>query len=499
MRKWLALLGVVVLVLTLVVGVKTLTMPSRQIAATAVKPVAVDAAAASERLAGAVRLKTIASATDVDANAGEFLALHAHLQASFPKAHAVLRREAVGKYGLLYTWTGSDAQAAPVALMAHQDVVPVAPGTEGDWQVAAFSGTQKDGFIWGRGAWDDKGNLMSIMEAVELRVAAGFQPRQTIYLAFGQDEELGGERGAREIARLLKERGVRLRFAVDEGMLITEGAIKGLEKPAALIGVAEKGFLTVELVATATPGHSSMPPVVAGTSAIGMLSAALARLEKEQMPLEIRGVARETFETLAPEMSGLNRVLLSNLWLFRPLVESQLKTMPSANASLRTTTALTVLKAGQAENVLPGRATALVNFRLLPGDSSDAVVDHVVRTIANPAIRVERLSPFTEASRVAATDSSGYRAIARTLSELHPDFVVAPALMIGGTDSRHFDGVAANVYKFSPVRASPEDLKRFHGTNERISTANYVEMIQFYHQLIGNASSADTSQDRSLP
>jgi len=446
MRKWLALLGGVVLALALVVGVKTVTMPSRQVAATAVKPVAVDVAAASERLAAAVRLKTIASATDVDANAGEFLALQAHLQASFPKAHAVLRRELIGKYGLLYTWAGSDAQAAPIALMAHQDVVPVAPGTEGDWEVAPFSGTQKDGFVWGRGAWDDKGNLMSIMEAVEMRVGAGFQPRQTIYLAFGQDEEVGGERGARRIAALLKERGIRLRFAIDEGMLITEGAIAGLAKPAALIGVAEKGFLTVELVATATPGHSSMPPVVAGTSAIGMLGAALARLETDQMPLEIRGVARETFESLAPEMGGLNRVLLSNLWLFRPLVESQLKTMASANASLRTTTALTVVNAGQAENVLPGRATALVNFRLLPGDTSDAVVDHVVRTIANPAIRVGRLPTGSEASRVAATDAPGYRAIARTLAELHPDIVVAPALMIGATDSRHFDGVAANVY-----------------------------------------------------
>jgi len=498
MRKWLALLGGVVLALALAVGVKTVTMPSRQVAATAVKPVAVDVAAASERLAGAVRLKTVASATDVDANAGEFLALQAHLQASFPKTHAVLRREVIGKYGLLYSWAGSDAQAGPIALMAHQDVVPVAPGTEGDWQVAPFSGALKDGFVWGRGAWDDKGNLMSIMEAVEMRVAAGFQPRQTIYLAFGQDEEVGGERGARRIAALLKERGIRLRFAIDEGMLITEGAIAGLAKPAALIGVAEKGFLTVELVATATPGHSSMPPVVAGTSAIGMLGTALARLETEQMPLEIRGVARETFETLAPEMGGLNRVLLSNLWLFRPLVESQLKTMASANASLRTTTALTVVNAGQAENVLPGRATALVNFRLLPGDTSDAVVDHVVRSIGNPAIRVGRLPTGSEASRVAATDAPGYSAISRTLAELHPDIVVAPALMIGATDSRHFDSVAANVYKFSPVRASAEDLKRFHGTNERISTANYVEMIQFYHQLIGNAS-ADISQDRSLP
>jgi carboxypeptidase PM20D1 len=499
MRKWLALSGGVVLALALVVGANTVMMPSRQVTATAVKPVAVDAAAVSERLAAAVRLKTVASATDVDANAGEFLALQAHLQASFPKAHAVLRREVIGKYGLLYTWTGSDPQAPPIALMAHQDVVPIAPGTEGDWEVAPFSGVQKDGFVWGRGAWDDKGNLMSIMEAVELRVAAGFQPRQTIYLVFGQDEEIGGERGALQIARLIKERGIRLRFVLDEGMLITEGAIKGIDRPAALIGVAEKGVLTVRLVANATPGHSSMPPVVAGTSAIGMLSAALARLENDQMPLEIRGVARETFESLAPEMGGLNRVLLSNLWLFRPLVESQLKNAPSTNASFRTTTALTVVNAGQAENVLPGRATALVNFRLLPGDTSDAVVEHVVKTVANPSIRIERLPVYAEASRVAATDAPGYRAIGRTMGELHPEIVVAPGLMIGATDSRHFDLVAANVYKFSPMRARLEDLKRFHGTNERISTANYVELIQFYHQLIGNASSADTSADRSIP
>jgi carboxypeptidase PM20D1 len=499
MRKWLALAAGVVIALVLAVGAKTALTPSRQLSITPAAPVAVDGVAASQRLAAAVRFKTIASATDVDANATEFLALQAHLQASFPKAHAVLKREVIGKYGLLYTWVGSDAQAAPIALMAHQDVVPVAPGTEADWQVAPFDGALKDGFVWGRGAWDDKGNLMSIMEAVELRVAAGFQPRRTVYLAFGQDEEVGGERGAVQIARLLKERSVRLQFVLDEGMLIAEGALQGLARPAAIIGVAEKGYLTLQLVASATPGHSSMPPPEAGRSAIGMLSAALAKLEKTQMPLEIRGVARDFFETVAPEMNGLNRVLLSNLWLTRPLVESQLKKMASANATLRTTTALTVVNGGGAENALPGRATALVNFRLLPGDRSEAVVAHVVATIADPQIQVEKIVGASEASKVAATDAPGYRLIERTLRQLHPEVVVAPGLMIGATDSRHFDAVADNVYKFSPVRARPEDLPRFHGTNERISIANYVEMIQFYHQLIGNASSADTSQDRSIP
>jgi carboxypeptidase PM20D1 len=490
MRKLLALLGVVVLALIAAVGAKTLLTPSRQLAVVAASPVKVDAAAATARLAAAVRLKTIASPDNADANAGEFSGLHALLQTSFPKAHAVLRREVVGTYGLVYTWPGSDPKAAAIGLMAHQDVVPIAPGTEGDWQQAPFSGALKDGFVWGRGSWDDKGNLMSIMEAVELLAASGFQPRQTIYLIFGQDEELGGTRGAAQIAKLFKQRGIHLQFVLDEGLLITDGLLGGLDKPAALIGVAEKGYLSLLLTASATPGHSSMPPPQAETSAIGMLSAGLARLEDQQMPLAVRGLSKEMFETLAPEMSGLNRVFLSNLWLFKPLVEQQLKKAAGTNATLRTTTALTIVNAGNADNVLPGRANATVNFRLLPGDSSDAVLAHAADAVKNPAIRIEKAPGFSEASKVAATDAAGYALINKTLRQLHPDVIVAPGLMIGATDSRWFDGVADNVYKFSPVRAKPEDLKRFHGTNERISSENYVELIQFYHQLISNTQPA---------
>ena len=489
MRKLFALAGIVILVLAVVVGAKTLLGHSRQLVVAPATAAVVDAPAAAARLAGAVRFKTIASVDDPDANAAEFTGLQAHLQASFPKAHALLQRELIGKYGLLYTWPGTDPKAAPFALMAHQDVVPIAPGTTADWQEPPFAGVVKGDFIWGRGAWDDKGNLMSIMEAVELLAASGFKPRQTIYLVFGQDEEIGGARGALQIAKLFKERGTHLQFVLDEGLLITDGLLAGLKQPAALVGVAEKGHLTVQLTASATPGHSSMPPPQPEESAIGMLSAGLARLENQQMPLAIRGQAEEMFATLAPEMTGINRIFLSNLWLFRPLIESQLKKAASTSASLRTTTALTVVNAGNAFNVLPGRADAVVNFRLMPGDSSDAVVQHVVQTLANPNIKVVK-GTFAEASRVAAIDAPGYQLINRTLRQLHPDVVVAPGLMLAATDSRHFEAVADNIYKFSPVRAKPEDLKRFHGTNERISSANYVELIQFYHQLIVNTAPA---------
>ena len=490
MRKLLALLSVVVLALAVAVGAKTLLMPSKQLAVAPATPVQVDAAAVTARLGAAVRFKTIASVIDPDSNAAEFDGLHALLQASFPKAHAALQREVIGKHGLVYTWQGGDPKAAAIGLMAHQDVVPIAPGTEGDWQQPPFSGALKDGFVWGRGSWDDKGNLMSIMESVELLAASGFKPRQTIYLIFGQDEEIGGPRGAMQIAKLFKERGIHLQFVLDEGLLITEGLLAGLNQPAALIGVAEKGYMSLQLTASATPGHSSMPPPQAESSAIGMMSAALARLEDHQMPLSVRGLSNEMFETLAPEMSGMNRVFLSNMWLFRPIIEQQLKKAAGTNATLRTTTALTVFNAGNADNVLPGRASATVNFRLLPGDTSEAVVAHVADVVKNPAIKIEKGPGFSEASKVAATDAAGFQLINRTLRQLHPDVIVAPGLMIGATDSRYFDGVADNVYKFSPVRAKVEDLKRFHGTNERISTDNYVELIQFYHQLISNSAPA---------
>jgi carboxypeptidase PM20D1 len=487
-----ALLGVFGLVaaLVVIVAAKTLLTTSKQLQIAPEKPVTVDSAAASARLAAAVKLQTISSATDAEASADAFKALHAHIQTSFPKLHATLKRELVGAYGLLYTWQGADTNAKPIALLAHQDVVPVAPGTEKDWSQPPFSGAIADGFVWGRGAWDNKSNLFSQLEAVEMLVASGFKPKQTIYLFFGQDEEVSGQRGAKALAAKFKAENIKVEFVLDEGTLIVEGILKGLDKPAALVGMAEKGFLTVLLTATATPGHSSMPPATARQSAIGMMSAALSRLEDKQFPVQIRGLAADMFDTLAPEMSLLNRVMLSNLWLTQPLVESQLAKSTTTAALLRTTTALTVISAGERDNVLPGRANASVNYRVLPGDTTDDVLKHTLLAVGESPITAEKKPSFSEPSKVARTDAPGYQAIAKTIRQLHSDVIVAPALMLGATDARHFDDVADNVYRFSPVRAGPNDLARFHGTNERISVDNYTEMIQFYYQLLRNVNAA---------
>ncbi len=486
-RKALVLVFAALLLLAAVLGVNTWRKGSRQLAVQPLAVLPIDQAAVAGRLAEAVRLRTISTRDDARFNVDQFLALRTLLQQRFPRVHARLKRELVGELSLLYTWEGSDPQAPPVMLMAHQDVVPVAPGTEGDWREPPFSGVVKDGYVWGRGAWDDKGNLLAQLEAVELLLASGYQPPRTVYLAYGADEEVGGLRGAARVAALLKSRGIRLDFVLDEGLLVLDGVVPGLRQPAALIGVAEKGYLSVVLKVSATPGHSSMPPA-RGSSAIAMMSAALKRLDDRQLPAGIRGVAGEMFETLAPEMGGFSRVALSNLWLFGPLVQKQLEQSASTNASLRTTTALTIVNAGNKENVLPGRAEATVNFRILPGDSKEQVLAHVrsqMEAVVPPGqFELYALPGAVDASKVAPTGSVQYRVLNRTIREVFPDALVAPGLMIAATDSMHFGEISDHIFKFSPVRATAEDLKRFHGTNERLGVANYAEAIRFYHRLI---------------
>jgi carboxypeptidase PM20D1 len=495
-----ALLGLLALLLALAlaVGVNTARLSSRQIDPPPFKPVAVDEAAAAASLAVAVRATTVTDENEPDKNAAAFDELQGHLRQHYPLVHAKLKREVVGPRSLLYTWEGSDPKAKPVALMAHQDVVPVAPGTEGQWQVPPFEGSVQDGFVWGRGAWDDKGNLIAELEAVERLLAAGFRPARTVYLIFGADEEIGGEQGVKRIAALLQQRQVRLEYVIDEGLLVTEGIMPGLPtRPVALIGIAEKGFVSVRLRTTAAPGHSSMPPPGGPVAA---LSRALVRLEAQQMPASIGGVARQMFETVAPELSGFNRVALSNLWLFAPVVQRQLERGVSTNALLRTTTALTIVQAGNKFNVLPGEAQAVVNFRLLPGDSVADVLAHVKRVVDDPGVEIKALEGSAEPSRVSSTDSASYRAVARAVRETIPDAVVAPGLMLGGTDSRYFDGLADNVYRFSPLRARAEDLPRFHGTNERISLKNLGELIRFYHRLLQlTAGAPDATTEGTKP
>lgn len=492
-RKALLGLAALALLLAAVLVGNTLRQGSRQAAWPAIPQLAVDKAAVADSLAGAVRAKTVSGLAEPAGTAAEFERLHAHLRTRYPLVHAGLEREVVGEATLVYLWKGSASAAAggakPIALLAHQDVVPIAPGTETLWKQPPFAGAVEGGHVWGRGALDNKSNLVTQLEAVEALLKAGFKPRRDVYFIFGHDEEVSGHNGALAVVALLERRGVQLEFVLDEGMAVTEGILPGVARPIALIGLAEKGSVSLQLVARARPGHSSMPPAP-GASAIGMLSAALARLDRERLPGGIQGVAAALFDVIAPELPFDQRLAMSNLWLTRPLVEGMLAKGAATNALMRTTTALTIVSAGNKFNVLPGRAEAVVNLRILPGDTVESVQAFVKRTIADERIEVSVFEQAFEPSRVSGRDAAGYRTVERAIREVFPDAVVAPGLTLQATDARHFDAVADQVYRFMPIRFKPEDLARLHGTDERIAVDQLADMVRFYQRLLQLAAGA---------
>ena len=481
-RLVLLLLGLLLL-LALALVANTLRQGSRQLEVAPLPALAVDREAVVQTMAAAVRAKTVSGETPVPGVAAEFDALHALLRERFPRVFAGLEREVVGGHSLLFTWKGSDPARKPVALMAHQDVVPIAPGTEASWTQPPFAGVVEGGFVWGRGTLDDKSNLVTQLQALEMLLAAGVKPQRTVYFVFGHDEEIGGRQGVVQIVALLRERGVRLEWVLDEGLAVTEGVMPGISKPVALIGLAEKGSVSLRLAASAPPGHSSMPPGP-GQGAIARLAAALVRLDAQPLPGGIQGAAAEMFEAIAPEMPFGPRLALSNLWLTRPLIERELSKGTATNAMLRTTTAMTMLSAGVKENVLPGRAEGVVNFRILPGDTIDSVQEQVRRIVADPGIEITKHGEGFEPSRLSTSHSDAFRLVERAVREVFPDAVVAPSLMLAASDARHFDGISDASWRFMPIRFDSEDLKRPHGTNERIAVDQLVAMVRFYHRLL---------------
>ena len=491
------LLGLLALVLLLAVVLvaNTLRQGSRQLSVAPLPPLAVDEAGVTQAMAAAVRAKTVSGLLNPAGTAIEFDTLHALLKARYPLAHEKLTREVVGNHSLLFTWKGTDPKAKPVALMAHQDVVPIAPGTEQLWKKPPFAGVVEDGFVWGRGTLDDKSNVITQLEALEMLLKAGVAPRRTIYVVFGHDEEVGGGLGVVPIVALLKARGVQLDWVLDEGLAVTEGVMPGVAQPVALIGLAEKGSVSIKLTATTAPGHSSMPPGPGG-SAIGMLSQALARLDQAPLPGGIQGAAAELFAAVAPELPFGQRLALSNLWLTRPLVERLLAKGASTNAMMRTTTAMTVFNAGIKENVLPGQAEAVVNFRILPGDSIESVQAYVKQVIADDRIKVEVMAPAFNPSRLSSSQTDAFKLVERTVREVFPDSIVAPGLMLAGSDARHFDGISDASFRFMPIRFNSEDLSRPHGTDERIATKQLADMVRFYHRLLQQAAGSSAEGNK---
>eukprot|EP01116_Phalansterium_solitarium_P018751 TRINITY_DN507_c1_g2_i1.p1 TRINITY_DN507_c1_g2~~TRINITY_DN507_c1_g2_i1.p1 ORF type:complete len:503 (-),score=143.34 TRINITY_DN507_c1_g2_i1:222-1730(-) len=443
----------------------------------------------TSRLSKALQFRTISRGSNATAaDEAAFDALQALLRDAFPFVHTRLHQERLDCHSRLFRWNGSDTSLRPMLLMSHLDVVPVEEGTERDWTHDAFSGDIADGYVWGRGALDIKSGVLSILEAVEHLLATGFTPRRTVYIAFGHDEELGGKHGGARTAELFDRRGERLEFVIDEGGANVHGVFPGITRPLGLLGIAEKGYATLRLEVEIDGGHSSMPPA---ESAIGILGRAVDRLEKRQMPASISDVFRAMLRGVAADGPWLYRLIVGNLWLFeRPLLWV-LQQKPSTNAIVRTTTAVTVFTAGTKDNVLPKRATALVNFRIRPGETVDDVVQHTAGAIGDSRVRIS-IKESQEPSHTSSTGSYGYDVVKSTMQQLIPDVVVVPYLVTAGTDAKYFHSVSDSVYRYMPFTlTAPHDLTRIHGTDERIAVEDYVTMIKFFVELVRNAQLPD--------
>lgn len=479
MRKWifriilLAFLGLIGVVLY-----NALSISSLQREHTLADPLTLDTDYA-ERLAKAVRLPTITRDEGIEDSAA-FFGLHRLIETSFPLCDSLLDREVINGMSLLYKWPGTDPALPAVITLAHMDVVPVEQGSATDWEQPPFSGTISDGYLWGRGTIDMKHMLMGSLEAVELLLAEGFKPRRTVYFAFGHDEEIGGQDGAAHIARHLQRQGVAFEYLLDEGTFILENVLPGIEKPVAFIGTAERGFVNLKITAHGQGGHSSQPPV---EPAVSILGQALVDLQANPFPNQLSQTTREMFRFLSPEMPLHYRAVFTNLWLTSPLVIS-LMNKPPSNSVLRSTMAPTRLKGSDKSNVLPITAEAVVNVRILPGESVAGVKAHFEQ-----AIRDERVSvsidttgfDVTEPSPVANSSARGYRELEQAIKQTFGQIYVCPSLFPAGTDSKHFHQIVPNIYRFNPLQLSSADISRFHGTNERISLEAYREVILFYH------------------
>lgn len=441
-----------------------------------------DAAAATARLGAAISFKTVSNQDPATNDWSQWDGFHTWLKTSYPRFHAAAALEMVGQT-LVYRWEGSDPAAKPIILMAHQDVVPVAPGTEKNWKKDPFSGELAEGSVWGRGAIDDKGNLIALFEAMEALASRGFKPKRTIYLVSGHDEEVGGT-GARAAAKLLQERGVHALFTLDEGSIIVKDPPL-IGKPTILIGVAEKGYATIKVTAKGAGGHSSMPPKDIATV---NLARALTAINDKQFPYEFRGPGADMVESLGAEAGGAARVALANRWLLGGKIVQQVAATPSGAAMLHTTIAPTMLSGSPKENVLPQEATALINYRIAPWQTSKDVMAWTKSAVGTLPVSLSWEGTPREPTRVSSTSSEGWTLLSATAQAEAPGAPIAPFLVIAGTDSRSFTGISDDVYRFAPVRLATSETAMIHGTNEHIAAEDFTAMIRFFTRLIATAA-----------
>lgn len=478
----LTLFGILIFLFVVLLIRTYMFQPQAEKPITVLQVPSIDANKAASSLSSAIQFKTISTHDDNLTNANEFIGFHNFLREQYSDVFSKLEVKEFPPFGLLLKWQGRNPELKPIMLMAHQDVVPIAPGTLDLWKQPPFSGTIVDGIVWGRGSLDDKGSLIAIFEAVSYLIEKGFMPERTIYLYFSDEEEILGTE-ADNVAGFFKDNKIQLEAVFDEGgTILTETYSSDIPQPVARIGLSEKGYLDLELSTQARGGHSAAP--LAQTT-IGIISKAISKLEEYHFSPIFAGPQKEFLENVERHMPFWDRFIMANNWLFKPLIIKQMSGAPDTNAFIRTTTAPTIFNAGIQANVMPAEAKAIVNFRLNPGETVENVLEKATETIDDPRVTIKALKAVNPSS-ISRTDTKSFELLLNAIQALYPHQhpIVIPFVTPGVTESRHFSEVSDNQYRFLPCLLTNAQIAGYHGTNEQLSIENLGRMIQYYIILI---------------
>jgi len=425
----------------------------------------------------AIQIKTVSWADTLPIDTAEFIRFRLFMERAYPLVHQKLERRIFSEFSYLFEWKGSDPSLKPYVLMAHMDVVPVEPGTENKWSHDPFKGEVIDSTIWGRGVADDKGSVIAILEATEELLRQGFQPKRTIYLSFGHDEEISGPHGAVVISKWFKDQNIKPELVIDEGGEITLEQFPSLKRPVAAIAVGEKGYLSFELSVEIPGGHSSMPE---NETAIDILNKGLVKIRERQMPYRISPPMAELLERVSPGLPFTERMAMSNQWLFGGMLQRKFESDHVTNSLFHTTIVPTILKAGVKDNVIPTRATAIVNSRNMVFDPEEDVIAFMKKQMNDERVKIMPFKTNSNASPMTSVDGPAFKKVEEIIYKVMPEVIPVPYVLMGGTDSKHFTKVSDGVIKFNPSI----DSKGYHGIDERLPVSDFNRMIFFFQLLI---------------